>query len=129
MRTQLEDIFGKRQTFTGVFIRYGKKRAFRGRGTMGDGYDETVLLNNVKDSARKIVADHLWFNLTQGFDAACMSPGDIVEFDARVDSYIKGYERDSHDYKLSRPTKISVIGVDEAVVAELEATAKEEEDS
>lgn len=32
--------------------------------------------------------------------------GEVVSFDARVDSYVKGYKRDSYDYKLSRPTKV-----------------------
>lgn len=67
----------------------------------------------------KIVSDHLWFDLTKGFSSADLSPGDVVEFCARVSAYEKGYKghKDDvlnrpieRDYRLSRPTKIKKIG-------------------
>lgn len=67
----------------------------------------------------KIVSDHLWFDLTKGFSRADLSPGDVVEFCARVSAYEKGYKghKDDvlnrpieRDYRLSRPTKIKKIG-------------------
>lgn len=64
-------------------------------------------------------SDHLWFDLTKGFSSADLSPGDVVEFCARVSAYEKGYKghKDDvlnrpieRDYRLSRPTKIKKIG-------------------
>ena len=69
--------------------------------------------------AHYIVSDHLWFDLTKGFSGADLSPGDVVEFCARVSAYEKGYKghKDDvlnrpieRDYRLSRPTKIKKIG-------------------
>ena len=40
----------------------------------------------------KIVTDHLWFDLTKGFESADLLPGDVVEFCARVSIYEKGYK-------------------------------------
>ena len=67
----------------------------------------------------KIVTDHLWFDLTKGFETADLLPGDVVEFCARVSIYEKGYKGYRNDvfdrpiekdYRLSRPTKIKKIG-------------------
>jgi hypothetical protein len=67
----------------------------------------------------KIVTDHLWFDLTKGFESADLLPGDVVEFCARVSIYEKGYKGYRNDvfdrpiekdYRLSRPTKIKKIG-------------------
>lgn len=67
----------------------------------------------------KIVTDHLWFDLTKGFESADLLPGDVVEFCARVSIYEKGYKGYRNDvfdrpiekdYRLLRPTKIKKIG-------------------
>ena len=107
MRTELKKINKIRTTFTGTFERFGTKSGYHGPET-------TVLIKGVKDSNGKIVADHLWFNYTKGFEDANLSEGDTVQFDARVKMYEKGYKGrredvDSYiedDYKLSFPTKI-----------------------
>ena len=110
MREQLEEINEYRGTFTGEFVRLGKKRSY--------GYlKETVLLIDVKDEAGKKMTDHLWFNLTKGFQNLNLKEGDLVQFDARVKEYQKGYKGRrrqvykpvENDYKLSHPTKLSVI--------------------
>lgn len=113
MRKELKDI-GKqeRHTFSGVFVREGLKSAYRGLPL------PTVLLKDIrlKDND-KIITDHLWFNKTKGFEALNLKEGDIVQFDARVDSYTKGYQGHREDvysyiekdYKLSYPTKIKLI--------------------
>ena len=111
MREALEAINEYRGTFTGIFERRGKKKSF--------GYKkETLLLIEVTDESGNKMTDHLWFNLTKGFQSLNLSPGDIVQFNARVKTYEKGYKgRRSNinkkielDYKLSHPTKLSVIG-------------------
>ena len=113
MRKELKAI-GKqeRHTFSGVFVREGLKSAYRGLPL------PTVLLKDIKlKDSDKIITDHLWFNKTKGFDALNLKEGDVVQFDARVDSYTKGYQGYREDvcsyteidYKLSYPTKIKLI--------------------
>ena len=112
MRAELKEIGNQtRHTFSGIFIRTGIKNGYKYP-------EETVLLKDVRDSSGKIVADHLWFNLTKGFQAANLRNGDIVQFDARVAVYQKGYRGHrtdvycpiEQDYKLSHPTKVKNLG-------------------
>jgi hypothetical protein len=112
MRKELARKEGSRETFTGAFVRFGFKSAYRGRDK------PTLLLRDVKQADGKIVTDHLWFNLTKEFERAGLSEDDVVQFDARVKRYEKGYKgwRDdvydrpiSTDYKLSHPTKVKVV--------------------
>lgn len=71
-------------------------------------------MKNIKDKHNDIVAEHLWFNYTKSFEKADMTPGDIIQFDARIKEYEKGYKgyRDDvykpieKDYKLNYPTKV-----------------------
>jgi hypothetical protein len=51
--------------------------------------------------------------MNQAFRNECLVESEVIEFDARVDDYLKGYERDSVDYKLSRPTKVRSLGLDQ----------------
>lgn len=106
MREKLGNVYGQRRRFSGRFVRVGKKPAYRGWGSNRDGTDATILLQEIRDGEGRLVADHLWFNLTQHFEELYLVEGEIVSFDARVGDYVKGYERDGFDYKLSRPTKI-----------------------
>lgn len=103
--------FDERHTFTGTFERFGIKRGYKGPV-------ETVLLVDIFDSNGKKMTDHLWFNKTKGFASLDLKEGDIIQFDARVaacEKGYKGYREDVYapiktDYKLSYPTKISIIG-------------------
>lgn len=115
MRKALRNIgCDERHTFTAEFSRYGIKN-----GWAGD--VPTVLLKDIR-LGDKIVCDHLWFTCGKQFDALGLECGDIVQFDARVDSYWKGYMgyRDDvydkpveKDWKLSFPTKIKKMGRNE----------------
>ena len=70
-----------------------------------------------KKCRNKLVSEHLWFNLIKSFEKLDLRENDIVQFDARVKKYEKGYKgyRDDvykpieTDYKLSHPTKIKII--------------------
>lgn len=113
MRKELAKIKEVRATFTGTYIRTGSKASYKYTAP-------TLLLQNVKDSTGKVVTDHLWCNFTKGFAALGLKYGDLVQFDARVKPYTKGYQgrRDDVydkpvelDYKLSHPTKLSKVGV------------------
>jgi hypothetical protein len=111
MREELEKIENERGTFIGTFVRTGIKIDF--------GHEkQTILLKNVKDKIGNLVTDHLWFNLTKGFEVLQLIENDVVQFDARVKSYEKGYKGridgeywdfSETDYKLSHPTKITKI--------------------
>jgi hypothetical protein len=108
MRKALAARQGERATFHGTFERLGTKNGWQGR------QDQTVLLTEVCDATGTPVCDHLWFNLTKAFALLRLQPGDIVQFDARVKKYLKGYfgRREEVyrpaevDYKLSHPTRV-----------------------
>lgn len=108
MRKALAKEAEKRKKFKAVFGRLGKKMNFKGYT------EETVLLKDIVDiDTGKQVADHLWFGYTKGFEKAALFTGDVIEFEARVKSYKKGYVNSRygfnshiHDFKLNNPTKI-----------------------
>lgn len=110
MRVELKKIENRRDKFHGVFEKYGSKSNWKG-------YQETtVLMKDIKDTNGKIVSDHLWFNLTKGFEKlGQINSGDVIYFEARVKPYTKGYvnyrkgiDDRVTDYRLSHPTKFSI---------------------
>jgi hypothetical protein len=112
MRAALKKIEEQREVFTGVFSKYGLKTNYRGPST------ETLLLVQIRDQQGNLICDHLWFNLTKGFEqVGQLKQGDAVRFEARVKKYKKGYfnrqagiDQTKVDYKLSHPTKIEKVG-------------------
>jgi hypothetical protein len=111
MRKQLAEKEGQRRKFRAVFTRLGKKTNYTGFS------EETILLSNVEDvlSGDKLT-DHIWFGFTKGFQIRGLREGDILEFEARVKMYEKGYvnkamaiDNRKRDFKLSNPTKIKLI--------------------
>ena len=111
MRKQLAKEEGKRKNFRAVIDRLGKKSNFKGYT------EETVLLKNVVDTeTNNVVTDHLWVSLTKGFEKISLKSGTMIEFEARVKEYKKGYVNSKFesnlqqiDYKLSHPNKIKAI--------------------
>jgi hypothetical protein len=114
MRKELAQINRQRKTFTSIFEKYGSKINWHGFP------EKTILLINIQDSNGKIIADHIWFKMTKGFEKLGeLKEGDSVMFDARVKEYYKGYKgyREElqyekpieKDYKLNFPTKIKRI--------------------
>lgn len=111
MRYKLSKLGAKeRHTFVGEFVRYGYKNAFRSFPL------KTVLLKNIHlIDSDETLTDHLWFNFTKEFESQNFQEGDLMQFDARVSFYLKGYmgyKEDvncspiSKDCKLSYPTRI-----------------------
>jgi hypothetical protein len=112
MRDELAKRAGFRRRFQGCFVRFGTKSSYKGPPVT------TVLLEDVVEVASgKLVTDHLWFMMGKRFESLKLEPGDMVRFDARVTSYIKGYrgkqEDDDfdgrpveRDYRLSFPTNL-----------------------
>jgi hypothetical protein len=111
MRQELKKMAEQRELFRGEFKKYGLKTGYRGPST------ETILLTSIRDSNGNLICDHLWFNMTKGFEQlGTLKAGDIIQFEARVKKYRKGYinrgagiDQSKFDYKLSHPTKVSII--------------------
>lgn len=118
MRTQLKKDLGARKRFKAVFVRTGKKTGFNGYS------EETILLKDIIDLEQNAqVTDHLWLNLTKGFESAGIKEGMAIEFEARVKEYAKGYvnkhfkiDHQRKDYKLSHPTKFTIATVQQIVI-------------
>jgi hypothetical protein len=111
VRKVLAKAEGERKKFSGIFSRLGKKTNYQGYS------EDTILLINIIDlETKQIVADHLWFSYTKSFEKISLSEGVVVEFEARVKEYKKGYVNSRYkinqsrkDFKLSHPTKIRII--------------------
>lgn len=111
MREKLKDIVYVRATFRAVFVRFGEKTSY--------GYTKkTLLFQDVRDSHDRVMTDHLWFTAGKWSELVDLGPGDVVQFEARVTPYKKGYRggRDDYDlpppsidYRLSHPTKVKKI--------------------
>lgn len=121
MRKELEQRDGRRGTFTATFQRFGSKPAYKGLPIV------TLLFVDVRDGSDKIVADHLWFKTALCWERANFQPGELVQFDARVREYWKGYRgrRDddgeglTKDYGLSFPNNVRVISRKPAPIEQL----------
>ena len=110
MRKVLGADAGIRKKFRATVSRFGKKTNYKGYS------DETILLLNVTDMETfKVVTDHVWFAYTKGFEKLKLFPGVVIEFEARIKSYRKGYVNRKYkidesrvDFKLSHPTRITL---------------------
>jgi hypothetical protein len=112
MRNELQKLNGQRMRFRATVERYGSRSNWHG-------YPETtILLKNVCcASDGELACDHIWFK--EGQWAWELEVGLTFEFDARVDSYVKGYQgrradelglgATTVDYHLERPSKVVVI--------------------
>ena len=108
MRKELAKNDGQRKKFLATFSHLGKKINYNGHS------EETILLKNIIDAETNLLlTDHVWFSFTKGFQEAGIRQGELIQFEARVKKYSKGYANRSLrinqktvDYKLSHPTKI-----------------------
>ena len=122
-RVELRQRAGNRFRCRATVVRFGSKAAYKGQPIM------TILVGDVTDvRLGKVLTDHLWFQ--QGKWSEGLMPGMIFEFDARVGAYTKGYRgnRDledapppSRDWRLERPTRITIVPSDEKKAARLPA--------
>jgi hypothetical protein len=108
MRSKLQQSEGSRKMFYATFSRLGKKQNYHGYS------EDTILLTNVIDAETGMqVTNHLWFSYSKAFEKVTLTEGVVIEFEARVKAYKKGYvnpklglKSRSTDFKLSHPTKI-----------------------
>lgn len=114
VREKLARLNGVRCGFQAVFVRFGLKSGYKG------GPVTTILLKDiVKVGSGEVVTDHLWFTQGKRFEALDLKKGDVVQFDARVTEYNKGYrgryEDDynykpvERDYRLSFPSRLTKV--------------------
>lgn len=116
IRTQLKVIGNtERHRFTGTFSRYGFKVA-----PYQSHAKPTLVLEDLRDETGKLVTDHLWLNLGLQFRRlGDLQTGDVIAFNGRVTSYVKGYQGSDPDkkkaaprqtdYKVERPSKVALI--------------------
>lgn len=88
MRKRLKAYANQTKTFCGTVARLGKD------SSSPNGY-QTLLLKRIKTDGR-CVADHLWFDLDP-FWKLHVCAGDMVEFEATVTPYAKGYLVDGNE--------------------------------
>jgi len=114
MRDELKRHDGSRMRFRARVERFGSRAGWKGYP------EETILLTNVCFSdTNELACDHLWFKCGQW--SWELEVGTAFEFDARVDSYLKGYQGrradelgfgvTTIDYHLERPSKVVVISM------------------
>ena len=111
MRKELAAHAGERKKFRAVFSRLGKKINYKGYSV------DTILLNDVREvDTNHMVADHLWFSYSKAFENIHLTEGTVIEFEARVKEYLKGYvnkrariNNKVGDFKLSHPTRVKKV--------------------
>lgn len=108
MRTELEKLAGERKRFRAVVEDFGAGRDKRPI--------ETILLVDVRrvEEPDVVVSDHAWLKKGATFQAVAV--GDMIEFDAEVEKYEKGYvnfrlgiDETTVDYRLAKPSHVQVV--------------------
>lgn len=111
MRALLAQYNGRRRKFRATFARYGQKAFMQHIKT-------TLLFVHITDVITgEEATDHLWFTMGKKFGALGLVEGDSVTFEARVDTYLKGYIHDEfdlkyRDYHLVYPSKLIKVQAD-----------------
>lgn len=114
MREKLADLKNTRKTYTAFFERYGVRKLF------GKFEALTLLFSDIKNSDNELMSQHIWLNSNKSFEKINFVRGDIVQFEARVIEYEKGYRRYKgndpklkqyviKDFKLAYPSKVKVL--------------------
>ena len=104
MREKLKELGSdRRYTFMAKIKRFSFKKGFINELPL-----KTVLLVEVICNGN-IVFDHIWMTCGRRIYALLPQVGQWLQFDARVTKYFKGYDKSVEDYRLSYPTKISII--------------------
>jgi len=112
MRKSFSANNGTRTSFSGTFVRFGVKNAYKGPPIT------TLLIKDVRSDDGSITEDHIWFSMTSRFENIKdeLREGVELTFEARIKPYTKGYvnmrewvDERTIDYKLSYPTNIQII--------------------
>ena len=106
MREKLQKINGERLRFKATVGRFGKKTAYKGYPL------DTVCFTDVKFFSGGVATDHIWFTAGKRIKELNLQEGDMVSFEARVKPYLKGYEKDEVDFRLSNISKIVKLKIE-----------------
>ena len=99
MRKELKKHDRQRMKFKGIVERYGAKKNYKG------GIEKTILLKDITFINGDKATNHAWLTVGKTIEKAELKEGDKITFDARINTYLKGYDKDEWDYKLSHATK------------------------
>ncbi|MGE6513356.1 hypothetical protein [Lysinibacillus sphaericus] len=93
MRDKLKKHLNKDMSFYGKFKNYGIRniQMETKRRNLKVTKVERVLLHDLYDIEGNFMCDHIWVSNSSLFKNQNVKDGDIVQFKAFVDSYIKGY--------------------------------------
>ena len=86
-----------RATFSGTFDRIGSKKGWLGP-------EQTLLVKNVRNAEGQVVVGQVWLKFTEEFAALDLCPGDVVDFDARVNESSSGPSKGG--FRLSHPSNV-----------------------
>jgi len=114
MRKAMKKLFGKQ----GIFVATIEKKSATGRlyKNIGTPTIPTYMLKDIKFSQDRthILTSHVWIKpsaMAQGVPFPELEPGDIIEFDAYIDNYIRqGKHRGAVDYTFASIRDVKVIG-------------------
>lgn len=118
MRKHLRDLSGKRASFTAIVSRYGSKRRY-----MNESLD-TLLLEDIQDRRGRLVTDHAWLIVTLQIARLHLLIGEVVAFEARIESYVKGYSFGRYD--AYNPTRMDYRLVDLRHIRRIESLQNDE---
>ncbi len=113
MRESLKKLNGERKTFIGTFEQYSSRK-------YSVAYRKTALIKNIKDINGKFISDHAWVACNENFnDIGNLTKGDVIQFNAKIKEYIKGYwdlreeiniiKPYEKDYKFDELKKVRII--------------------
>lgn len=111
MKEGLKNYNRRRMRFTAKIERFGSRSGWRAKK------HATLLLTDVRNrQTGERIVDHVW--MIAGVWSRNLRTGDVIDFEARVTRYTKGYkgyreefidERPvEDDYRLERPSKVRV---------------------
>jgi hypothetical protein len=107
MRTKLSKYTGQRLSFTASIGRFGQTKVSNRT------VNRAICLENLT-TKKMLVADHVWLLETKSISVAHIKPGDIIQFNATVQRYPKGYQGYNRppvwDYGLSCVSDIGILG-------------------
>jgi hypothetical protein len=90
VRQELGKLLGERHTFTAVFIRTSKRQLTYNPVDDSQDWVDTFLFRQVKLAANgNMVAEHIWCDSSPLLREANLLPGNMVEIDAKVNSYAR----------------------------------------
>lgn len=102
-RPALAEHVAERRSYRATVVRFGEKPGWC------SAVEKTILLSDVIDVADDaLAADHLWMNCGKGFSSLDLNEGELVEFDARVTTYVAGYRGWNSDRAAENPERVQL---------------------